>query len=76
MRQENAPRGKRRRVPARPEAAARPRQSWPVTSPRRGRNFDLCYVGTIDCEAEPLGMRLNRLRGCGSVEVFMERAES
>lgn len=42
----------------------------------RGRNFDLCYVGTIDCEAEPLGMRLYHLRGCGSVEVFMERSES
>jgi hypothetical protein len=42
----------------------------------RGRNFDLCYVGTIDCEAEPLGMRLYHLLGCGSVEVFMERSES
>ncbi len=27
-----------------------------------GGGFDLCYVGTIDCQAEPLGVRLYHLR--------------
>jgi tetratricopeptide (TPR) repeat protein len=26
------------------------------------RNFDLCYVGSIDCQAEPLGVRLYHLQ--------------
>ena len=29
-------------------------------------DFDLCYVGTVDCEAEPLGVRLYRLRESGT----------
>lgn len=29
------------------------------------RSFGLCYVGTIDCQAEPLGIRLYHLQGRG-----------
>lgn len=30
------------------------------------RDFDLCYAGTVDCDAEPLGQRLYQLRERGA----------